>query len=150
MPTLSFVATGNSVIYNDATPIFLDSSENTFCLDELKLEKYLSSNSYFYKGKRYSKSNKQLISAIIITHVFGSTCDVEKILKIGKKYSIPIVEDCAEGLGSFYKQKHLGTFGDIGILSFNGNKIITSGSGGAILVDSKKKILRSAPFNFGS
>lgn len=143
LPTLSFVATGNSVIYNEATPIFLDSSENTFCLDELKLEKYLSSNTYLYKGKRYSKFNKQVISAIIITHVFGSTCDIEKISKIGKKYSIPIVEDCAEGLGSFYKQKHLGTFGDIGILSFNGNKIITSGSGGAILVNSKKKYLEA-------
>jgi perosamine synthetase len=68
---------------------------------------------------------------------------MKKIIKIGKKYSIPVVEDCAEGLGSFYKKKHLGTFGDVGILSFNGNKIITSGSGGAIITNSKKKYLEA-------
>ncbi len=143
VPTLSFVATGNAVIYNDAIPIFMDSSENSFCLDEKKLEKYLILNTYYLKGKRYSKHNKKIISAIIVTHVFGSTSDMKKIIKIGKKYSIPVVEDCAEGLGSFYKKKHLGTFGDVGILSFNGNKIITSGSGGAIITNSKKKYLEA-------
>ena len=143
IPTLSFVATGNAVIYNEAIPIFMDSSENSFCLDEKKLEKYLTYNTYYFKGKRYSKHNKKIISAIIVTHVFGSTSDMKKIIKIGKKYSIPVVEDCAEGLGSFYKKKHLGTFGDVGILSFNGNKIITSGSGGAIITNSKKKYLEA-------
>ncbi len=147
VPTLSFVATGNAVIYNDAIPIFMDSSENSFCLDEKKLEKYLILNTYFLKGKRYSKHNKKIISAIIVTHVFGSTSDMKKIIKIGKKYSIPVVEDCAEGLGSFYKKKHLGTFGDVGILSFNGNKIITSGSGGAIITNSKKKYFGDKNFN---
>ena len=139
LPTLSFVATGNAVIYNAAIPIFLDSSEKTFCLDEIKLEQFLINNTYVHKGKRYSKHNKKIISAIITTHVFGSTCNIEKVIKIGRKYSIPIVEDCAEGLGSYFKKKHLGTFGDVGVLSFNGNKIITSGSGGAIITNSKKK-----------
>lgn len=143
LPTLSFVATGNAVIYNDAIPVFIDSSENSLCLDEKKLEKYLIFNTYYLKGKRYSKHNKKIISAIIVTHVFGSASDMEKIIKIGKKYSIPVVEDCAEGLGSFYKKKHLGTFGEVGILSFNGNKIITSGSGGAIITNSKKKYLEA-------
>ena len=129
LPTLSFAATGNAVLYNNAIPIFLDSSESTFCLDEEKLEKYLKLNTFFINGKRCSKHNKKLISAIIVTHVFGSYCDMEKILKISKKYGVPIVEDCAEGLGSLYKKKHLGTFGNVGILSFNGNKIVTSGSG---------------------
>ena len=143
LPTLSFVATGNAVLYNNAIPIFLDSSENTFCLDEIKLEKYLKLNTFSINGKRYSKHNKRIISAIIVTHVFGSYCDMEKVLKISKKYCVPIVEDCAEGLGSFYKKRHLGTFGNVGILSFNGNKIVTSGSGGAIITNSKKLYLQA-------
>jgi|TARA_B100000787_G_scaffold39611_1_gene28163 perosamine synthetase len=143
LPTLSFAATGNAVLYNNAIPIFLDSSESTFCLDEEKLEKYLKLNTFFINGKRCSKHNKKLISAIIVTHVFGSYCDMEKILKISKKYGVPIVEDCAEGLGSLYKKKHLGTFGNVGILSFNGNKIVTSGSGGAIITNSKKLYLQA-------
>jgi len=143
LPTLSFVATGNAVIYNNAIPIFLDSSEKTFCIDEKKLESYLNLKTYIFKKKRYSKHNNKIISAIIVTHVFGSTCDMKEIIRIGKKYSIPVVEDCAEGLGSFLRNKHLGTFGDIGILSFNGNKIITSGSGGAIVTNSKKKYLEA-------
>ena len=121
----------------------MDSSENTFCLDELKLENYFIYNTYLSKGKRYSKHNKKIISAIIVTHVFGSASDMTKILKISKKYSVPVVEDCAEGLGSFFKDKHLGTFGNVGILSFNGNKIITYGSGGAIITNSKKKYLEA-------
>ena len=137
------VATANSILYNNALPIFLDSSEKNFCLDEIKLENYIKKETFLKKGRRYSKHNKKLISAIIPTHVFGSCCDIEKIVKIGKKYSIPVVEDCAEGLGSFFKKKHLGTFGDVGILSFNGNKIITSGSGGAIITNSKTKYLEA-------
>ena len=143
LPTLSFVATGNAVLYNNAIPIFLDSSTDNLCLDEIKLEKFLKRNTFSLNGKRYSKHNRKIISAIIITHVFGNFCDMEKILKISKKYSIPVVEDCAEGLGSFFKKKHLGTFGDVGILSFNGNKIITSGSGGAIITNSKKKYIQA-------
>jgi len=143
LPTLSFVATGNCVIYNEANPIFLDSSEHSFCLDETKLEDYLSKETILYKKKRYAKYNNKIISAIIITHVFGNSSDIKKIINIAKKYSIPVVEDCAEGLGSFYKEKHLGTYGDVGVLSFNGNKIITSGSGGAIITNSKKKYLEA-------
>ena len=143
LPTLSFVATANSVLYNGANPIFLDSSEKNFCLDENKLEKFLKNETFSKKKKRYAKYNNKLISAIIPTHVFGSCGNIEKIINLSKKYSIPVVEDCAEGLGSFYKKKHLGTFGNLGILSFNGNKIITSGSGGAILTNSKKKYLEA-------
>ena len=143
LPTLSFVATGNCVIYNEANHIFLDSSESSLCLDEKKLEDYIKKETIFFKKKRYAKFNNKVISAIVTTHVFGSSPNIKKIISIGKKYSIPVVEDCAEGLGSFYKKKHLGTYGDIGVLSFNGNKIITSGSGGAIITNSKKKYLEA-------
>ena len=81
LPTLSFVATANAILYNNATPIFLDSSEKNFCLDEHKLENYLKNETYLKKKKRYSKHNKKLISAIVPTHVFGSSCDIEKIVK---------------------------------------------------------------------
>ncbi len=143
VPTLSFVATANSIIYCGAEPIFLDSSKKTMCLDEIKLRDFFKKNTYVHKGQIYSKHNKKKISAIIATHVFGSSCQIDEIVNIGKKYSVPVIEDCAEGIGSFYKGKHLGTFGDIGIFSFNGNKIITSGSGGAISTNSKKKYLEA-------
>lgn len=138
LPTLSFVATANAVLYNQAEPIFIDSSIENFSLCHLSLKKFFENETYTYKKKRYAKHNKKIISAIIPVHVFGSCCVIDEIIKIGKKYNVSVIEDCAEGLASYYKKKHLGTFGKVGILSFNGNKIITSGSGGAIITNSKK------------
>ena len=74
------------------------------------------------------------------THVFGNTNNILEVVKLGKKYNLKIIEDASEGLGSFYKNQHLGTFSDIGILSFNGNKIITTGGGGALLIKEKKNL----------
>ena len=135
-----FIPSNEKHIKSPNDPIFLDSSENSFCLDEKKLENYIKNETVLFKKKRYAKYNNKVISAIVTTHVFGNSPNIKKIISIGKKYSIPVVEDCAEGLGSFYKKKHLGTYGDIGVLSFNGNKIITTGSGGAIINNSKKNI----------
>ena len=138
LPTLSFVATANSIIYNNANPIFLDSNNDNFGLCENSLLDFLNTHTYLYKKKCYFKKNKKIISALIVANIFGSMSNIEKILKISKKFSIPLIEDSAESVGCNYKGKHLGTFGSAGILSFNGNKIITSGSGGAILTNSKK------------
>ena len=92
--------------------------------DVKKLEKYILKN--LYKKKLINKKTKRPITAIIPTHIFGTACNIDQILKISKKYNLKVIEDAAEGFGSFYKKKHLGTFGHVGVLSFNGNKIITT------------------------
>ena len=138
VPALTFVGTVNAISYLGAEPHFIDSNIKDFGIDCRKLENYLKKIVIFKKNKSINKKTGRAIRAIIPVHVFGHPCDIEFILRLAKKYKLKIVEDAAECLGSFYKNKHLGTFGDFGILSFNGNKIITSAGGGAVLVNSKK------------
>jgi aminotransferase in exopolysaccharide biosynthesis len=137
VPTITFVGTANSIIYSGATPHFIDSECETLGIDPLKLEKYLKKIT-IKKGKFYfNKKTKRRIKAIMPVHIFGNICQIDKILKIAKKYNLLVIEDAAEALGSFFKNKHAGTFGLIGCFSFNGNKILTTGGGGAIITNSK-------------
>jgi perosamine synthetase len=137
VPTITFVGTANSIIYSGATPHFIDSEFETLGIDPLKLEKYLEMITV-KKGKFYfNKKTKKRIKAIIPVHIFGNICQIDKILKIAKKYKLVVIEDAAEALGSFFKNKHAGTFGLVGCFSFNGNKILTTGGGGAIITDNK-------------
>ena len=138
MPTSTYVATAASVIYCNATPNFVD-IENVnlgICPDKLKL--YLERISK-KKGKYfYNKNTGKKIKALIVVHLYGFPSKILEIKKICKNFNIEIIEDAAEALGSFYKKKHLGTFSSAGVLSFNGNKTITCGGGGAIITDDKK------------
>lgn len=137
VPTITFVGTANAVVYSGAIPHFVDSELETLGIDPLKLEKYLEKIT-IKKGKFYfNKKTKRRIKAIMPVHVFGNICKIDKILKIAKKYKLVVIEDAAEALGSFYKNKHAGTFGLVGCFSFNGNKILTTGGGGAIITNSK-------------
>jgi len=137
VPTITFVGTANSIIYSGATPHFIDSEFETLGIDPLKLEKYLEKIT-IKKGKFYfNKKTKRRIKAIMPVHIFGNICQIDKILKIAKKYKLAVIEDAAEALGSFFKNKHAGTFGLVGCFSFNGNKILTTGGGGAIITNSK-------------
>jgi aminotransferase in exopolysaccharide biosynthesis len=137
VPTITFVGTANSIIYSGATPHFIDSECETLGIDPLKLENYLKKIT-IKKGKFYfNKKTKRRIKAIMPVHIFGNICQIDKILKIAKKYNLLVIEDAAEALGSFFKNKHAGTFGLIGCFSFNGNKILTTGGGGAIITNSK-------------
>ena len=137
VPTITFVGTANSIIYSGATPHFIDSEFETLGIDPLKLEKYLEKITT-KKGKFYfNKKTKRRIKAIMPVHIFGNICQIDKILKIAKKYKLVVIEDAAEALGSFFKNKHAGTFGLVGCFSFNGNKILTTGGGGAIITDNK-------------
>ena len=138
VPSLSFVAPVNAILYLNATPHFVDSEKDHFAIDPKKLDDYLSKNTLIKKNYCLNKKTKKIIRALILVHVFGHPAKVSEILKIGKKYKLKIIEDAAESLGSLYKNKQVGTFGDIGILSFNGNKIVTTGLGGAILTNFKK------------
>jgi len=138
VPALTFIGTANAVSYLGAKPHFIDSHINNFGIDCVKLEKYLKSITRFKGSRCVNKQTGNIISAIIPVHVFGHPCNIQSVIKIAKKYNLKVIEDAAEALGSFYKQKHLGTFGDLGCFSFNGNKIITTGGGGMVVTNNKK------------
>ncbi len=138
VPALTFVGTVNAISYLGAEPHFIDSTISNLGVDSKKLEIYLMKHTKIKNNKCINKKTGKVIKAIIPVHVFGHACDIEKIVKIARKYKFEVIEDAAECLGSFFKRKHLGTFGKIGCLSFNGNKIITTGGGGAILINNKK------------
>ena len=135
---LNYIAAANSILYLDAVPHFIDINLNNLFIDVKKLEKYLDSTTIFKKGKLINKKTGRMIKAIIATHIFGKGGEIKELIKIAKKFRLKIIEDASEALGSYYKNKHLGTFGNIGVVSFNGNKIITTGGGGAILTNDKK------------
>lgn len=137
VPTITFAATANAVMYLGAKPHFVDSEFETLGIDPKKLDTYLKKITK-KKGKYfYNKKTNRRLKAIIPVHVFGNICKIDKLAKIAKKYNLSIIEDATEALGSFYKKKHAGTFGSIGCLSFNGNKILTTGAGGALLTNNK-------------
>ena len=137
VPTITFVGTANAIVYCGAIPHFVDSEFETLGIDPQKLEKYLE-NITIKKGEFYfNKKTKRKIKAIIPVHIFGNICQIDKILKIAKKYNLIVIEDAAEALGSFFKNRHAGTFGLVGCFSFNGNKILTTGGGGAIITNNK-------------
>ena len=133
--SFTFSASVNPIIYLGASPIFIDSEKDTWNMDPLLLEQGI------VKQININKKPK----AIILVHLYGYPSKTEEIVSISKKYDIPLIEDAAEALGSKYKNQPLGTFGDIGIFSFNGNKIITTSSGGAIL-SKNKEFIKKAKF----
>jgi len=137
VPSITFAGTANAIVYAGAIPHFVDSEFESLGIDPLKLESYLEKITVKKGRFYYNKKTKRRISAIIPVHIFGNICKIDEILKISKKYSLIVIEDAAEALGSFYNKKHAGTFGLVGCISFNGNKIITTGGGGAIVTNNK-------------
>ncbi|EGN1145188.1 aminotransferase LegC [Campylobacter jejuni] len=133
--SISFVATANAIAYTGAKPVFLDIDENTLSLSPKALEYFLENQTYQKDNLSYNKTTHKLIKACVIMHTFGLSAHIKAIKELCEKYHILLIEDAAEALGSTYENKALGTFGKCGILSFNGNKIITGGCGGAILSD---------------
>ena len=135
LPALTFVATANAITYCGAIPHFADSEESTLGIDVPKLRQYLSKTTSQESGKCINKITGRVIRAIIPMHTFGHPSDIDGLLSISNDFNIALVEDAAESLGSFYGGQHTGTFGLLGTLSFNGNKTITTGGGGAILTN---------------
>lgn len=125
VPTLTFIATVNPVIYCGAIPVFVDAEEETLNMDPQRAVETISD--LIHEGKKPK--------AIIVTHLYGHPCDLDPILEICRDHDVLVIEDACESLGSTYKEKMTGTFGDLACLSFNGNKIITTGGGGMILTD---------------
>jgi dTDP-4-amino-4,6-dideoxygalactose transaminase len=125
---LTFSATANPIIYQNATPVFIDSNLETWNMDPRALEKAF---------KKYPN-----VKAVIVVHLYGLSADMDPIVKLCKKYNVTLIEDAAESLGTTYKDKYTGTFGDYGIFSFNGNKIITTSGGGMLVSDNEERIAK--------
>ena len=133
IPALTFVATANAVKYCGAIPSFIDSNESSELIQTHCLTGFRKIQSKIM-GFVLTKNTKNTIRAIVPMHTFGHPCAIDELINIARKFNLILVEDAAESLGSFYKGQHTGTFGELGVLSFNGNKTITTG-GGAILTD---------------
>ena len=137
IPALTFVATANAVAYCSATPHFVDSEEKTLGVDAPKLRNYLEQNTTQKNGNCVNKKSGNVIRALVPMHTFGHPSNLSELVALADEYNLVLIEDAAESLGSFFKGQHTGTFGLIGILSFNGNKTITTGGGGAILTNNE-------------
>lgn len=135
VPALSFVATANAVRHNGAWPHFVDSEARTLGLDPFALDSYLTEIGERREDGFYNQRTGRRIAAIVPMHTFGHPVDMSQLAKVAAHHNIPIVEDAAESLGSFLDDKHTGNVGVCATLSFNGNKIVTSGGGGAIITN---------------
>ena len=135
---VSFVATSNAIKYQGAIPHFVDVDYTNFGMCPDALNDRLSSISERSGSYLVNKYTGRRITAVLPTHVFGLPCKIDKIIDVSSKFNLPVIEDAAEALGTTYKGKHIGTFGVLSALSFNGNKIITTGGGGAVVSNKKE------------
>ncbi len=135
---LTFVATCNAISYCGAEPVFVDVDKETMGLSPAALSNFLENNARIVDGLCVNKITGKFIKACVPMHTFGHPCRIKEIQRICKKWNIILVEDAAESLGSKYEGSHTGTFGNAGIFSFNGNKIVTAGGGGCIVTNDEK------------
>lgn len=140
---LTFVATCNAISYCGASPVFIDVDKDTMGMSPVALEVFLNEFCEIRDGCAYNKKSKKRIKACVPMHTFGLPCRIVEIASICKKWNIALVEDAAESLGSYYGEKHTGTFGILSAISFNGNKIITTGGGGVILTNNESLAKRA-------
>lgn len=142
VPPLTFIAAVNPVKYQNAEPVFID-CDDSFCMDPHKLEEFCNQECVFENGVLFYEDKP--VRAIVVVHVFGNMADMVSIMEIAKKYNLKVIEDATEALGTYYTEgelqgKYAGTIGDFGAFSFNGNKIITTGGGGAVTANSREKV----------
>lgn len=142
VPTLTFIAAVNPVKYSFAEPAFMD-CDDSLCMDPVKLEKFCEEECDFTEGKLIHIKSGKVVRAMVVVHVFGNMADMEAIMPIASKYNVKVIEDATEAIGTYYTQgaykgKFAGTIGDIGVYSFNGNKIITTGGGGMIVSNNEE------------
>lgn len=135
VPTLTFVATANAVTYRGATPHFVDSEERSLGVDPARLDAYLRSVARVENETCLNVRTGRPIRALVVMHVFGHPADIGPLVEVAERWKLVLVEDAAEALGSRWNGRHLGGFGRLAALSFNGNKIVTTGGGGAVLTD---------------
>ncbi len=130
---LTFIATCNAISYIGACPVFIDVDKDTLGLSPKAIEQWLEKNAELKNGTCYNKNSGRRVRACIPMHTFGHPVKIDELVDICKDWHIELIEDAAESIGSFYKGQHTGTFGKVGVISFNGNKTITTGGGGILL-----------------
>lgn len=138
IPALSFVAPANAVRYIGAWPVFIDVSLNSWQMDPQKTIEFLTKECTAKHGKLVNKHTRRFVRGILPVHILGQAVDMDSILDIAKRFNLVVIEDVAESLGAIYKSRKVGTLGSISCLSFNGNKIITTGNGGMIVTNNIK------------
>ena len=138
IPSLNFIASTNATLYCGGIPHFVDVEEKTLGVDIRKLNDYLKKNTKQISNTCINKKTNRKIIAIIPTHLFGNPVNMKELIFVAKKFNLKVIEDAAEGVGSYFMKKHVGTFGNFGILSFNGNKSVTTGGGGVLLTNNTK------------
>jgi aminotransferase in exopolysaccharide biosynthesis len=136
--SLSFAATAAAIVHSNGTPVFVDVERETLGMSPESLRQFLLENSEIKDGECHNKKTHRQIKAVIPMHTFGHPVKIEKIKRICDEYSLVLIEDAAESLGSFYNGRHTGIFGKAAILSFNGNKLVTTGGGGMVITDDEK------------
>jgi len=142
VPTVTFIAPVNTVKYLGAQPVFMDCDSHC-TLDTDKLKDFIETECEFAQGNTLNRKTGKRIAAIIPVHVFGTPVNMDPLLELAEKFNITVIEDATESLGSNYKEKKTGTLGKLGCLSFNGNKIITTGAGGMIVTDDENMAKRA-------
>lgn len=135
MPALTFIATANAVSYAHAVPHFVDSEETTLGVDAPRLQAYLEQAADRRDGATYNRQTGARIRALVVMHVFGHPCDMDALAALAERWQLVLIEDAAESLGAHYKSRHTGNVGHVAALSFNGNKVVTTGGGGAVLTN---------------
>jgi aminotransferase in exopolysaccharide biosynthesis len=136
--SLTFIATANAISYCDAYPVFLDVDRETMGLSPIAVEEWLREHAEIREGKCFNIKTGRRIQACVPMHTFGHPVKIDELLAVCNAYHIVLIEDAAESLGSYYRGRHTGTFGYIGVLSFNGNKTITTGGGGMLLFNDRE------------
>ncbi len=147
VPTLTFIAAVNPVKYIGAKPIFMD-CDNSLCIDPIKVEEYCREECNFIGGKLVERQTGRHIKVLLVVHVFGNMSNMVSLMRIAEKYNLKVIEDATEAIGTYYLDgelagKYAGTVGDIGVYSFNGNKIITTGGGGMIVSNNAEYLKRA-------
>lgn len=138
VPTLTFVATANAVIYCNALPHFVDSDHDTLGVNPVRLNAYLEDISSPVGGECINRNTGRPIRALVVMHTFGHPADLDALADVCRRHNIALIEDAAEALGSLYKNRHVGNWGVLSAISFNGNKIVTAGGGGAVLTNNEQ------------
>ncbi|MBI3616071.1 MAG: LegC family aminotransferase [Candidatus Omnitrophica bacterium] len=142
---LTFIAPVNAIRYCGAHPVLVDSDPSSWQMDTERLEQFLQEGCVFKEGKLFNRKTLRRVRTILPVHILGLTCEIDRIAALASQFRLSVVEDAAEALGVRYQDRHVGTFGDVGVLSFNGNKVVTAGGGG-MLVTRHKELARCARY----
>jgi perosamine synthetase len=138
LPSLTFAATASAIVHAGGTPVFIDSNPERIGIDPTSLRSWLENNVVAKNGKSVNKNSGNPVHSVVPVHIFGHPVQLDDLVELCKEFNLLLVEDAAESLGSFYNDQHTGTFGTAGIISFNGNKTITTGGGGMVLTNSEE------------